>query len=85
MLDEMGYQLVNAIVTQMSNQVITELRAEIPERAPTFEPPSPENPPPTAPLALVTGTSATNPNMMSMFAPMQANMEAMRLQMDAAN
>ena len=81
----MGYQSENAMVTQMGDQVIAELRAEMSERGHTSEPPRRESPPPVVPLALATGTLATDPNVISMFAIMQANMDAMRLQMEAAN
>ena len=77
---------MNVIISYMANQVVVELRAKLPQREPTMEQEPPENPPPTnTPLALATGTPVSDTNMMTMLATMQANMEAMRLQMEASN
>ena len=84
-LDDMGYQSENAMVIQMVNQVIAELRSEIPEREHTFVTLRHENPPPSVPLALAVDSPAPDPNAMSMFDTVQANMDAMRLQMEAEN
>ena len=86
-MDELGYQSANAMVSQMANQVIEELRAEMHERAPAVNHPPPHAPPPTTtppstPLALAT-VLPQDQNMMAMLATMQANMEQMRLQMNA--
>ena len=88
-MEEMGYQSANAMASQMANQVIEELRAEMHERAPAVDhspPPAPPPPttPPATPLALATGIPQDQ-NMMAMLATMQANMEQMRLQMNAQN
>ena len=85
-IDDIGFQSANAIISQMANQVVAELRAELPQREPTMvqTPPEP-SPPSSTPLALATGTPSTEATMMTMFATMQVNMDAMRLQMETAN
>ena len=83
---EIGFQSANAIISQMVNQVVTELRAKIPQREPPVEQEPPENPPVTnPPLVLAIGTPAPDTNMIAMLTTIQANIYAMCLQMETAN
>ena len=92
LVDEIGYQSANVMVSQIASQVVQELRsnANLPPGVPftheaPVKTPTPAYPATHTPLALATGTTATDPAMATMFSTIQTNMEAMRLQLDNAN